>query len=375
MKHLPKIYLCFYFILISGLSFAQVEKIEIPKGLYVFTVQEDLSGTIWVGLSDGISSGGLGNVDANRVISLSLEDGAPGGSYHNSIKLPDGSLLFAGNITSREGKSFLVWLSTTGADTITIPFRLNNPFVSCITLVNRRDIWIGTASGLLVNRRGEWEFLSVKDGLPDNFITAIYQDFRGVVWVGTEKGIASYIDGKFFAYKQGTRVINSVTHLFSDNRGYLWCGSRFSSEGVSVYNGEVWQTFSGPHGLADNSSSIFHQDNSGTLWIGSCYNKSRGGLTSYDGKKWSSYSSPKFIAKTCVDAIITDKHGRTWFGGSLTGRRGKGITILDNNEWHKVGGNSTFPAERVIIFFLDSKGNLWISSFEGFFKVSPDFLP
>jgi ligand-binding sensor domain-containing protein len=375
MKMPLKIIICIFLNFISILAIAQVEKIENPKGLYAFTFQEDLSGSIWVGFSDGSNNGSLGKIEHNILTIVGPEEGAPSGSYHNSIKLPDGSLMFAGNIIGTNGNSVLVWVSSAGIDTISIPFKLSNPFVNCITLVNRREIWIGTASGLLINNRGNWQWFTIKDGLPDNFINSIYQDFRGVVWIGTEKGIASFMDGNLFSSKLGTREISSATQFFSDNRGYLWCGSRYSSQGVSVYNGQIWETFSAPHGLADNSSTVFHQDNNGILWVGSCYNRSRGGVSSFDGKKWSSFSSPDFIAKPCVDAIITDTKGRTWFGGSLTSRKEKGIAILDNEKWHKVGGNQALPAERIINFFMDSKGNIWISSFEGLFFVDKNFNP
>jgi hypothetical protein len=375
MKLHIKIFVSAILISNSIITLAQIEKIETPKGLYAFTFQEDLSGNIWIGLSDGNNNGSLGKITDNTLEIIGHESGAPLGSYQNSIKLPDGSILFAGSIIGKNRNSILVWVSSQGIDTISIPFMLSIPLVNCITLVNRREIWIGTASGLLVNNRGSWTWFSTRDGLPDNFINSIYQDFRGVVWIGTEKGIASFIDGKLFSLKQSTREITSATQFFSDNRGYLWCGSRYSSQGVSVYNGQIWETFSAPHGLADNSSSVFHQDNNGVLWVGSCYNRSRGGLSSFDGKKWSSYSSPEFIAKPCVDAIITDTKGRTWFGGSLTPRREKGIAILDNDKWHRVGGNQSLPAERIISFFLDSKGNIWISSFEGLYVVNQNFNP
>lgn len=365
------IYLSSIIFTFSG--FSQVNKVETPEGLYAFTFQEDLMGRVWVGLSDGNISGSLGFVNENTTEFVPVEDAMPLGSYHYSIKLPDGSFMFGGNVVNNERKSILVWVSNSGVDTLEIPFILSNPFINCITIVNRREIWIGTASGLLINNRGSWSIHTTKDGLYDNFINTIYQDFRGVVWIGTEQGISYFIDNKLHRVDYGNRVIKSVSHFFGDNKGYVWCGSRFSSEGVSVFNGEVWETFSGRHGLADNSSSIFYQDNIGRLWVGSCYHRSRGGLSVFDGREWKGYTSSDELAKPCVDAIITDSQGRIWFGGSLTPRRQSGITILDGKDWYSVKANKQLPAERVITFFLDSKDNLWISSFEGLFIVKPNF--
>lgn len=352
---------------------AQISRVVIPKNLYAFTFQQDANGTVWVGLSDGNTAGELGYISNDSLHLASGINGVPSGSYHNSISLPDGSLMFGGNLTSKQGNPLLVWVSSGEADTIQIPFRLTNPFVNCISLVNRREIWIGTASGLLVNNRGQWSQYTTQSGLPDNFITAIHQDFRGVVWIGTEAGVSYFMDNQIYKVEPGSRIINSVTTFYSDNRGYLWCGSRFTSDGVSVYNGQLWETFSGRHGLVDNSASIFHQDTNGLLWVGSCYNRSRGGVSVFDGSKWTAFSLDHHLAKPCVDAIISDAKGRIWLGGSLSSRKGKGITVVDGENWVKIGNTPELPAERVITFFLDSTERLWISSFEGLFVIEPDY--
>lgn len=353
-------------------SVSQVTKVELPEGLFAFTFQEDDSGKIWIGLSDGLVSGKLGFFKNDSIEIVSNGKLLPDGSFHSSIKLPDGSFLFGGNIVNRNRNSLLVWINKSGVDTLEIPFALSNPFINCISIVNRREIWIGTASGLIINNRGRWSILTVKNGLYDNFINTIYQDFRGVVWIGTEQGISYFIDDKLYRVDYDARAIKSVSHFFGDNKGYIWCGSRFASEGVSVYNGEVWETFSGIHGLVDNSSSLLYQDNIGRLWVGSCYNRSRGGVSVFDGKKWLGYTDSDQLAKPCVDAIIEDSMGRIWFGGSLSNRRNSGITILDGTTWHIIKNSPVLPAERVIAFFLDSKSNLWISSFEGLFIVEPE---
>jgi ligand-binding sensor domain-containing protein len=366
----------FIYCLIFGffsMANAQVKKIEIPDNWYAFTFQETSDSTIWIGLSDGNTSGALAFYQRGTLTLIEDNPSAPLGSYHNSLKLPDGSVMFGGNILTPSKKSLLVWVSSGSIDSIGIPFTLPNSFVTCISLVNRREIWIGTASGLLINNRGNWSRLTIREGLPDNFINSIYQDFRGIVWIGTEQGVASHFENQLKRVEQGSRIISSATTFFGDSRGYVWCGSRFSSDGISVFNGEIWDTFSGRHGLIDNSASIFYQDDNGLLWVGSCYNRSRGGVSVFNGHKWEGYTEKEALAKPCVDAIISDKQGRVWLGGSLTPRRGKGVTVVDGDSWQIIS-NPELPADRVITFFVDSSGNIWISSFEGLFVVSPNFI-
>lgn len=352
---------------------AQVRQVDLPENLYAFTFQEDSFGKVWIGLSDGNTSGALGYFNDTTFVQISGTEELPNGSYHASIKLPDGSLMFGGNLLDQQGKSFITWIFSEKPDTIHIPYSLYNPFINSFALINRHEIWIGTASGLLRNNRGQWSHYSVQDGLPHNFITSIYQDFRGIVWIGTEVGAVFFEDNKFHQIPSGTRIISSITQFFGDNRGYVWCGSRYTSEGISVYNGELWETFSGRHGLVDNSSSVFFQSPDGKLWVGSCYNRSRGGASVFDGRQWTGFSSDDVLAKPCVDAIAADGKGRIWLGGSLTPRREKGISIFDEGDWHRIVDNKVLPAERILTFFLDSKNRFWISSFEGLFILDPEF--
>ncbi|MDD3567069.1 MAG: two-component regulator propeller domain-containing protein [Bacteroidales bacterium] len=352
---------------------SQVKRIDIPKNLYAFTFQEDPTGKVWVGLSDGNITGALGYVNDSSFVQVSGSDDLPNGSYHSSIRLADGSLMFGGNLVDQHRNSLLAWVTSEKPDTIRIPYRLTNPFINSFALVNRHELWIGTGSGLVVNNRGKWSHFSVANGLPDNFITSIYQDFRGTVWIGSEVGIAFYQDNQIHRIPPGARIISSVTQIFGDNRGYVWCGSRFTSEGISVYNGGLWETFSGRHGLVDNSSSIFFQAPDGLLWVGSCYNRSRGGVSVFNGHKWESFTSEDVLAKPCVDAIAADSQGRIWLGGSLSPRREKGITIYEDGTWIQLTNSNELPAERVLKFFLDSKNRFWISSFEGLFVIDPEF--
>ncbi|HOP03277.1 MAG TPA: two-component regulator propeller domain-containing protein [Tenuifilaceae bacterium] len=374
MRRHPKIFIIAVYLLAnSNLSFPQIQKIDIPENQYVFTFQEDYAGNVWLGLSDGNIQGSLCMYSDSGLNVVSGSGNVPNGSYHTSVRLPDGSLLFSGSVLSQNSKSLLVWVSQMGVDTIQIPFRLNDPFVNIITLVNRRDIWIGTGSGLLINSRGEWRWLTKADGLPGNFINTIHEDIRGIVWVGTDAGIVSFFEGNIEYPESGSRLISTATTFFTDSKGYLWCGARFLSQGVSVYNGEIWETFSGRNGLIDNSVSLFYQSPNDEIWIGSCYDRNRGGVSVFNGNEWISYNAPDYLAKPCVDAIVTDSKGRVWLGGSLDHSRFEGITVFDGNNWNKIGNTSDLPAERVIAFFTDTKGNIWISSHEGLYIVDDDF--
>ncbi len=362
--------------LLTGLivvSQSSVTQINIPHGLYAFSFQEDNLGRIWIGLSNGDIDGELGYSEGSSFTILSGIDNVPSGSYHESIHLPDGSKIFLGAAVSKNGGLVLAHITSEKIDTIQIPFALPLPFVNCISIVNKSEIWIGTSSGLLVGKAGFWELLTQTNGLPSNVVTSVVQDLRGIIWVATERGVVSFLDGQLVQPKVGERLVSKATTLFVDYKGYVWAGSRFSAEGISVFNGKLWETFSGRHGLVDNTVSSFYSDAKGFLWVGSCPQRNRGGLSSFNGREWIAYEHPTSLAKPCVDAIITDKRGNIWIGGSLSTSKAKGISVFDGNNWFSLSNKANLKAERVIKFFVDSKGRIWISSFEGLFVLPPNF--
>src|ERR1700741_2451100 len=69
---------------------------------------------------------------------------------------------------------------------------------------------------------------TVEDGLPDNVVNAIVQTGNGLLWVGTESGLASF-DGREFIpidlHVAGAPPQGSVTSLVEASNGDLWVGT------------------------------------------------------------------------------------------------------------------------------------------------------
>lgn len=39
-----------------------------------------------------------------------------------------------------------------------------------------------------------YQYITVKDGLPSNYVTSMFFDLNGVFWIGTDKGIAGTME-------------------------------------------------------------------------------------------------------------------------------------------------------------------------------------
>lgn len=69
--------------------------------------------------------------------------------------------------------------------------------------------------------------LSRRDGLASGSITAILQDQRGIIWIGTKKGLNGYDGSEFEHYHTGNSQItsNDISSLAIDDANYLWIGT------------------------------------------------------------------------------------------------------------------------------------------------------
>ncbi|MEP0548048.1 MAG: two-component regulator propeller domain-containing protein [Rhodothermales bacterium] len=101
-------------------------------------------------------------------------------------------------------------------------------------------------------------------GLPGTRSNVIYEDPGGTLWVGTNRGVARYADGRF--HPLGTDVMEAnVWALFRDSRGALWGNT--ADEGLWRYQGDGWEDFTGADGLAARGVAAFAEAPDGAVWI------------------------------------------------------------------------------------------------------------
>ena len=142
-------------------------------------------------------------------------------------------------------------------------------------------MWFGTKDGL--NRYDGLSFRKFKhDGrsqqsIGNSFITALYEDAEGNIWVGTDVGLYIYYPehDSFRHFEElsveDTKIEHTVTAIVGDDQGCVWIA--VESQGLFCYDLEKEQlqnyTLKNFPFISTNVQS-FVFDNSGTLWIG-CY--------------------------------------------------------------------------------------------------------
>src|SRR4051812_15889420 len=71
-----------------------------------------------------------------------------------------------------------------------------------------------------------FNFLSIKDGMPEGTVTALLQDKEGYIWVGTQKGLVRYDGYTPKVYDFGIKKSYGITvnKLLEGSKGELWAG-------------------------------------------------------------------------------------------------------------------------------------------------------
>lgn len=216
---------------------------------------------------------------------------------------------------------------------------------------SRGILWIGTSGGGVSKYDGlEFTNFSTSNGLSNNIVTSIIEDHTGAIWFATFDGACKY-DGKTFSIlsKDDGLASNIVFSILEDREGNLWFGTE---GGVSKYDGTGFTNLARKDELPDSNIMTMIEDRDGNVWFGT----DGGGVFRYDGKTFSILSKDDGLASNTVLSILEDQEGNLWFGtdGGVTKYDGTGFTNFNG----KVG-LGTFSVRSII---QDREGCLWFGT-------------
>ncbi|MDL2221374.1 hypothetical protein LJC35_02335 [Parabacteroides sp. OttesenSCG-928-N08] len=206
------------------------------------------------------------------------------------------------------------------------------------------------------------------DALPSKRINHILQDKTGYIWFGTDDGLCRYDGYRVQTYQSSYRnptllLDNIVTALEEDDKGRLWIGT---IQGVNIYDPK-----SGQIGIVDElMTSVyvrqFHRNSRGQIWIAT-----ENGLFLYDEQEGSTRrfladpDDPNTISGNRVRSLWQDDAGYLWIGTFDTG-----LCKMNPESFEVIRYPAVCSRNRVSAIFGDQAGNLWIGAWaDGVFKV------
>jgi PAS domain S-box-containing protein len=252
--------------------------------------------------------------------------------------------------------------------------------------------------GLVIGGPGGWRRVTEKQGLPQNFVTAVLQDSEGSMWLGTYgAGLArwaGYDAWQSFTVMEGLAG-NAIASVLEDPHTGMWVGttaglshgvfskdtwnwSEVSIPGVGwvsslarAKDGALWMLTAGhfvvrydPISRRSRRLGPFGEgpfqiraDSAGRLWIADS-GSVRIGSAPYRVQDFEKLRPPAATESTLFTATVEDTRGDLWIG-SMSGlfRRAQGT-------WFRYDTGSGLCANRIVDLALSPEGDIWVAYFE-----------
>lgn len=234
-------------------------------------------------------------------------------------------------------------------------------------------------------QRGNFEHISIDQGLAQADINCIFQDSKGFVWMGGYAGLYRYDGYEMIAFYRDpddpkSIIDNRVNDIVEDKMSNLWIATQ---DGLSYFNRKTEQFTGFPKDqLSSNLLFKIYLDSAGQLWI-----MTREGLDLYDtNNKKITYLNQDTLSfpnlkGVYVYEVFEDQAKRCWIGTD------KGLMLFDRKKQSFTTvllnfgkpNNGSFQPE-ISDITQDKQGNLWLSSANGIIyynvvtKVSRNFL-
>ncbi len=264
--------------------------------------------------------------------------------------------------------------------------------VLCLTQTRDGDLWFGTQNGLV---RFDGLTLRVFDrhmhpALRSNFTGALFEDSRGVLWIGTSRGLARLKDGRFTRVRLGRETtVNAVL----EDAGGLWVATgaglaRLARGGEVTWHdddaadprqkrvralalasdGALWAGTAGGllrlgrdgvrrlydrrQGLPHDDVQALAFDARGRLWVGT----HDGAPVRLDvGARRFARPHPSW-PRGSVQALLVDRQGRVWAGTRA------GLALIEERAARSWSAGRGLSDDHVLSLFEDREGSLWIGT-------------
>jgi ligand-binding sensor domain-containing protein/two-component sensor histidine kinase len=247
-----------------------------------------------------------------------------------------------------------------------------------------------------------FDHYSIQDGLPSNWITSIFQDSRGYLWIGADGGLSVYDGVSFRTYGKddglpvghvwsiresrkspGTLLVgthggglskiadgkitsltldknyaaNVVTAILEDHEGVLWCGAAW---GIYQVRHDSASYFSA---VKDSGAvSFIFQTPDSLIWI-----SIRQSLYRYSPRTRRTERLDFDLPPTTFSCMLEDGEGMLWLGakdGTLYRLQHGGITA-----------KRKLPFGDLRAVLDDKEGYLWFATPQGIVKVAKQNFP
>jgi len=275
----------------------------------------------------GSSNQGISILDNKKVLKITTDDGL----FVNHIR----GILEDGNKN--------IWVATLGGVVTRIKnYRVTQnlslkdglPSLNCwvILLRSNDQMWVGTDKGIGVFENGKLLTVINRDSeLSQNKILSIFEDENGLVWIGTEKGLTLFSHGKMVIINSKSELKNQrIKSIVGDNGHSVWIGTQAGLGKIILKDFEnaayqiIW--YDNQNGLSKNRVRCLYKDASGAIWMGTYL----GGVNCLFNESFLMHTRQNGLLDNVITALNWDNKDSSLWIGSL--HRGIGIRNNDGTK-------------------------------------------
>jgi ligand-binding sensor domain-containing protein len=235
--------------------------------------------------------------------------------------------------------------------------------VLSLCLDKNGKLWIGSyGDGLFVldTRTNEMKHYTQADGLSSDKITAIYNDSKGNIWLGTDGGGACLIkNGNInkkesiikYAFDDSANSLGSniVYSVLEDERSQMWFAT---SNGLSKYDiaANKFNNYTEKDGLSNNFVSSVLSDSLNNIWMSTNkgVSKFNPNIENISGSAFKNYDQK--------DGLLNNEHSQGAYGkminGNLVFGGVMGVNIFNPNT---IKENDHFPPAYIVSYKRSGK--------------------
>lgn len=342
---------------------------------------EDKQGRLWIA-----SEGGVFQYKDGTVTHYGQEEGLADDNVRSLCQTQDGSMWFgtahgltqfkngamrsftqadglARNIirSLAEDHRGVLWIATDGGlcqykdGVISVPESAKTVGTGArfVCLDAEQNLWVGTHSGLFRQNKDGWDRFSTRDtSLPDNFISTIYPDRIGRIWIGSYGGLNRLVNGKLYTdlTAEGT-AYDLVSSVCEDREGNIWIGSK---DGLTRLKTKLFTPVTKSQGLTYNNVMSVLQDKTGAVWSGTW----GGGLFRIETRDDKAFHITNTFPDSRILSLCEGADGSIWFGTD----HGGGLFRLKDGNVHHFGEQHGLENTGIPVIQKDSAGKIWLGT-------------
>ena len=217
------------------------------------------------------------------------------------------------------------------------------------------NLWAGAEKGIWHWKPGSPEFFPMPDDLT---VVAFAQDEEGRLLIGGRTGVKRLFDRRVEGYSlPGSAGHFWATRMLRDHDGSLWMANHNNGL-VHLHQGKL-DSFSEADGLSGNGVSDLFEDREGTIWA----------ATSDGLDRFRPYSVPTITSKQGLSngaawSVLAGNDGSVWVGssGGLDRWEHGQISAFGGRESVRKSNGSANPFSAADSLLQDSSGRIWMST-------------